>query len=118
MGRHDDRDHDTDVRPLLRERVGTVLRERRHDLGLRLVDVAQRAGVSPQYLSEVERGVKDPSSEILEAAASAVGFDVDDLLAEVLDREPTASVRPVVHQLRSLDHRRSGRPGQPVCRAA
>ena len=43
----------------------------RQDRGERLTDVAERAGVSTQYLSEVERGLKDPSSEILSAVACA-----------------------------------------------
>jgi predicted transcriptional regulator len=51
-----------DAAPLFREVAGAVLRDARRRLGLRLVDVARRAGVSPQYLSEIERGVKDPSS--------------------------------------------------------
>src|SRR3954470_16608901 len=58
--------------PLWRELVGTRLRERRHERGERLTDVAERAGVSTQYLSEVERGLKDPSSEILEPVAGAL----------------------------------------------
>ena len=41
-----------------RRAVGGVLREWRTDQGLRLSDVAERAGVSTQYLSEVERGRK------------------------------------------------------------
>ncbi|WP_367273313.1 helix-turn-helix domain-containing protein [Corynebacterium sp.] len=39
----------------------------------RLRDTADRAGISPQYLSELERGMKDPSSEMLEAVAGALG---------------------------------------------
>ena len=38
--------------------------------------MAQRAGVSPQYLSELERGKKDPSSEILAAIAGALEVTV------------------------------------------
>ena len=62
--------------PLWREAVGETLRRRRSDAGLRLVDVAKRAGVSPQYLSEVERGCKDPSSEVLAAVAGALDLTV------------------------------------------
>jgi transcriptional regulator with XRE-family HTH domain len=60
--------------PLWREQVGAVLRDARLSAGLRLVDVADRAGVSPQYLSEVERGLKDPSSELLAAITGALGM--------------------------------------------
>ena len=40
------------------------------------MDVAKRAGVSPQYLSEVERGCKDASSEVLAAVAGALDLTV------------------------------------------
>jgi hypothetical protein len=65
--------------PLWRELVGEELRAVRHDRGERLVDVAERAGVSPQYLSEVERGLKDPSSEMLAAVAGSLGLTVRQL---------------------------------------
>lgn len=65
--------------PLWREAVGRQLRLERATRGERIADVAQRAGVSPQYLSEVERGRKDPSSEILSALAGAVGLTVREL---------------------------------------
>jgi transcriptional regulator with XRE-family HTH domain len=62
--------------PLWREVVGRELRIERTGRGERIVDVAERAGVAPQYLSEVERGVKDPSSEVLAALAGALGLSV------------------------------------------
>ena len=65
--------------PLWRELVGDELRARRQGRGERLVDVAERAGVSPQYLSEVERGLKDPSSEMLAAVAGALDLTVREL---------------------------------------
>ena len=51
--------------------------------GERLADVAERAGVSTQYLSEVERGLKDPSSEILSAVAGALDLTVRQLSVRV-----------------------------------
>ncbi|MGO2185495.1 MAG: helix-turn-helix domain-containing protein, partial [Brevibacterium aurantiacum] len=54
---------------LWREMLGRVLRLRRTELGLTLAQVSRRSGVSTQYLSEVERGLKDPSSEVIEAIA-------------------------------------------------
>jgi transcriptional regulator with XRE-family HTH domain len=65
--------------PLWREAVGTQLREERRHRGERIADVAERAGVSPQYLSEVERGRKDPSSEVLSALSGALELSVLDL---------------------------------------
>jgi transcriptional regulator with XRE-family HTH domain len=62
--------------PLWREVVGARLRQLRRRRELTLVDAAARAGISPQYLSEVERGRKDPSSEVLAAVAGALGCDL------------------------------------------
>lgn len=69
--------------PLWRELAGEQLRSERLERGLRLVDVADRAGVSPQYLSEVERGLKDPSSEMLGAITQAVGLSLAELSRRV-----------------------------------
>jgi transcriptional regulator with XRE-family HTH domain len=67
--------------PLWREVLGARLRRLRHRRRLTLTQVARRAGVSPQYLSEIERGRKDPSSEMLAAVAGALGCRVLDLTA-------------------------------------
>jgi len=48
--------------------VGDQLRAERRRRGETQAEVAGRAGISVQYLSELERGRKDPSSEILAAA--------------------------------------------------
>ena len=78
------------VEPLWRESVGRELREERLATGRRLVDVAEEAGVSPQYLSEVERGLKDPSSELLAAIVGALGLSV----AEIATRVASTSISP------------------------
>lgn len=65
--------------PLWRELVGRTLRTVRQERGERLSDVSERAGVSTQYLSEIERGLKDPSSEMLAAVAGALGLSVLEL---------------------------------------
>jgi len=77
--------------PLWREVVGARLRRLRHRRGQTLTEVARRAGVSPQYLSEIERGRKDPSSEMLAAVAGALGVRVLELTS--LATEPTQDVR-------------------------
>ncbi len=85
---------------LFREELGDHLRSLRHERRERLADTAQRAGISPQYLSEIERGLKDPSSEMLEAVAGALDRSVADVAVEVGLRlrvpattQPTASAR-------------------------
>jgi transcriptional regulator with XRE-family HTH domain len=66
--------------PLWREALGRNLRATRDEQGGRLVDIAERAGISPQYLSEIERGRKEPSSEMIAAVAGALGIELADLL--------------------------------------
>lgn len=66
--------------PLWRELAGDVLRDERARQGRTLSDVADRAGISPQYLSEVERGRKEPSSEMLSSICGALGLRLADLL--------------------------------------
>jgi len=69
--------------PLWREAVGRELRAERSHQDRTLADVAGRAGVSTQYLSEVERGRKEPSSEVLGAVSGALGLRLVDLTARV-----------------------------------
>ncbi|PRY39874.1 helix-turn-helix domain-containing protein [Umezawaea tangerina] len=69
--------------PLWREALGQRLRATREEQGGRLVDVAERAGISPQYLSEIERGRKEPSSEMIAAVTGALGVELADLLIGV-----------------------------------
>ena len=72
--------------PLWREMLGDQLRSERQVRGERIADVAGRAGVAPQYLSELERGRKDPSSEVLSAVAGALGLSVAQLTGRVGQR--------------------------------
>lgn len=74
---------DLPPRPLLRDIMGLVLRRARHDQGRTLADVARAARVSMPYLSEVERGVKEASSEIIAAICDALGIDLSDIMIEV-----------------------------------
>ena len=65
---------------LLRWVIGECLRRARQGQGRTLRDVAEAAGVSIGHLSEVERGRKEPSSEVLDAICRALGLDLADLL--------------------------------------
>ena len=77
----------------LREAVGDALRRRRQAQSRTLREVAAAAGVSLTYLSEVERGRKEASSEVLEAVCSALDLVLADLLFEVA--ETLAATVPV-----------------------
>ncbi|MGI5322611.1 helix-turn-helix domain-containing protein [Actinomadura nitritigenes] len=69
--------------PLWRDALGRCLRRLRVERGEILTETARRAGVSPQYLSEMERGVKEPSSEMIAAVAGALDVTLADLTLEV-----------------------------------
>jgi transcriptional regulator with XRE-family HTH domain len=68
---------------LWRRLLGGELRRMRTARGERLDDTAARAGISPQYLSEMERGLKDPSSEMIAAVVGALGSTLADVLVRV-----------------------------------
>lgn len=70
---------------LIREFIGEVLRARRAAAGLTLRDVSQRAQVSLGYISEVERGQKEASSELLLSLASALDVPLSEVLGDVSD---------------------------------
>lgn len=69
--------------PLWREVLGDQLRELRREHRESLAETAGRAGISPQYLSEVERGLKEPSSEMIAAVAGALGTTLGGLAESV-----------------------------------
>jgi transcriptional regulator with XRE-family HTH domain len=71
--------------PLWRHVLGERLRTLRHDRGETLGDIATRSGVSPQYLSEMERGLKEPSSEMIAAVAGALDVTLGDLTLEIAE---------------------------------
>lgn len=67
---------------LLREVIGDVLRRARTEQGRTLREVSDGARVSLGYLSEVERGRKEPSSELLGAICGALDMPLSTVLAD------------------------------------
>ena len=87
---------------LLRNVIGEEIRRHRLNQGRTLRDVARTASVSLGYLSEIERGVKEPSSEMLAAICAALEITVGNLIlaagAQLQAAERSAEVitlRPV-----------------------
>jgi transcriptional regulator with XRE-family HTH domain len=86
---------------LLRRLLGDVLRRHRQEQGRTLREVSGLARVSLGYLSEVERGQKEASSELLASICDALGMPMSDLMREVADsvalaeRATTATVLPL-----------------------
>jgi transcriptional regulator with XRE-family HTH domain len=76
---------------LLREHIGQSLRSARTNQARTLRDVAREARVSLGYLSEVERGQKEASSELLNAICQALGLSLSwvmsDVAREITSRE-------------------------------
>lgn len=70
----------------LRQAIGEVLRDVRQRQGRTLREVSQRARVSLGYLSEVERGQKEASSELLAWICRALDIPMSQMLREVADR--------------------------------
>lgn len=71
---------------LVRQEIGDVLRDFRLQKGRTLRQVAGEASVALGYLSEVERGQKEASSEILAAVADALETPLSVIMGEVSDR--------------------------------
>ncbi|OBF10261.1 transcriptional regulator [Mycobacterium sp. ACS4054] len=72
--------------PLVREVIGDVLREARMTQGRTLREVSDSARVSLGYLSEVERGRKEPSSELLNAICEALQVPLSSVLTDAGER--------------------------------
>jgi transcriptional regulator with XRE-family HTH domain len=68
---------------LLRSHIGSALRASRVSQGRTLRDVAKSARVSLGYLSEVERGQKEASSELLNSICSALDISLGEVLLTV-----------------------------------
>jgi transcriptional regulator with XRE-family HTH domain len=106
---------DQRARPLLRTTLGDLLRRIRRQQGRTLADVARVAKVSMPYLSEVERGRKEASSEVLAAICDALRIELADLLAEagrdLVDRRASV-VRLDVVRLEGIRGRRGSSPGR------
>ena len=71
---------------LMRHEIGDVLRDFRQQKGATLRQISSKASVALGYLSEVERGQKEASSEILASIAEALDTPLSVILLEVSDR--------------------------------
>jgi transcriptional regulator with XRE-family HTH domain len=60
--------------------LGAIIRERRHAQGISLSQLAERAGVSTSFVSQVERGVANPTLSSLKSLVGALNFNVGALL--------------------------------------
>lgn len=104
--------------PPLRVLVGAILRRHRERQGRTLRDVAEAARVSLPYLSEVERGRKEASSEVLAAVCRALGLGLVDLVGDAhahLAHTPPVHTQPARTQpARTQPTRTQPTQAQPV----
>ncbi|MFI6578493.1 helix-turn-helix domain-containing protein [Nocardiopsis sp. NPDC050513] len=101
--------------PLMRDLIGDLLRRTRIEQGRTLREVAEDAQVSLPYLSEIERGRKEASSEVLAAVYRSLGLGLSDVLAE-LYRSTAGQVPPRVGA-GAGDYRRADAASAPAHRA-
>jgi transcriptional regulator with XRE-family HTH domain len=82
------------------EALGAYIRAQRVAAGLSLRDLAERTDVSNAYLSQVERGMHEPSLSVLRAVARALGVSLDALLARagMLEDTPAEGTVAVVRE--------------------
>ena len=80
------------------ERLGRVIRERRKQAEMSLRDLAARTDVSNPYLSQLERGLHQPSVRVLKAIAGALNMSAEALMVQagLLDEPEVAGDAPSV----------------------
>lgn len=91
---------------LFRRLLGDVLRDKRTQRGLTLREVSAGARVSLGYISEIERGQKEASSELLASLCDALEVPLSDVLREVSD---AVAIEEGAAALASLEPIRRGR---------
>ena len=80
------------------EKLGRIIRERRVQAELSLRDLAARTNVSNPYLSQIERGLHQPSVRVLKAIAGALNMSAETLMVQagLLDEPADATPAPSV----------------------
>ncbi len=97
--------------------LGDYLREQRKNAKLSVRQLSEVAGISNPYLSQIERGVKKPSAEILQALAKGLSISAETLYiqAGLLDPdESSASERLSTRELLMVDPRLTNRQRQTL----
>jgi transcriptional regulator with XRE-family HTH domain len=65
------------------ERFGERLRELRKDRGWRQLDLAEQAGISENYVSELELGQKEVCLRTIEVLSRALGVGIDEIMKDL-----------------------------------
>ena len=100
---------------LFRRLLGDVLRSERMQRGMTLREVSAEARVSLGYISEIERGQKEASSELLASLCMAMDLPLSDVLREVSD---AVAIEEAAALLTSLEPIRARNRSEVVASAA
>ena len=87
------------MRPVSVSSIGEYIRQQREQAKISLRQLASAAGISNPYLSQVERGLRRPSAEILQQIAKGLRISAEALYVQagiLEDRRPDAGVRAAV----------------------
>jgi transcriptional regulator with XRE-family HTH domain len=76
------------------ERLGRIIREQRTAAELSLRELAARTNVSNPYLSQLERGLHEPSVRVLKAIAAALNMSAEALMVQAGLIDPTGETTP------------------------
>ncbi|HET8561304.1 MAG TPA: helix-turn-helix transcriptional regulator [Marmoricola sp.] len=103
---------------LFRESLGDVLRAERMRQGMTLRELSREARVSLGYISEIERGQKEASSELLGALCEALDMPLSDVLREVSDQIALEEAARELHVVDSGQLRSEAPAGPEVVASA
>jgi transcriptional regulator with XRE-family HTH domain len=80
------------------QQLGSFIRNQRQGAKISLRKLSQLAGVSNPYLSQIERGLRRPSADILQAIAKALRISAETLYVQagILEHEPRGDVQTAI----------------------
>jgi len=81
--------------------LGEMIRRQREMASLPMRQLAAMAGISNPYLSQIERGLRDPSDQVLNAIADSLQLSADSLRPPPPEPDPNSDPPPVVCAIRS-----------------
>ena len=81
--------------------LGCFIKAQREATQLSLRRMSELAGISNPYLSQIERGLRDPSDQVLNAIADSLQLSADSLRPPVPEPDPDAAPPPVIAAVRA-----------------